>query len=426
MLRIIQRFLKSPVFIFAAALGLRAAFALHQASLISREVLASVPFQNEAGNVAYALAHGQGFCCLFRQPSGPTAWLAPVYPLLLAAVFKLFGSFTLASFVAAVSLNCFFSASVVFPLFYAAQRIAGPVVAVTAAWLWAFFPSGIVLPFEWIWDTSLSALLGISLLWATLCLAERPRPRNFALYGILWGFALQTNPVLATLLPFFLVWLCRPRPDLARVQARMALLVLALAATVCLPWTLRNAVQFHRFIPLRSDLPFELWLGNNPIYDPDSREVNRITRFEQVHLYNRLGESEFLRQKSQAVAAFFRDHSGLALQLAAGRAVATWLGTSSPLEDFRRADSLFLRVVLFSQVLILAGTLAGLFLVAAGFREYALLLAPYPLVFPIIYYFTQASLRYRHPCDPVLALLMALAIGWLVQAVRQRFLLTSA
>ena len=53
-----------------------------------------------------------------------------------------------------------------------------------------------MIPFEWIWDTSLSALLAATLLWATLELADSDRVRDWCGYGLLWGFTLMTNPSL--------------------------------------------------------------------------------------------------------------------------------------------------------------------------------------------------------------------------------------
>ena len=99
------------------------------------------------------------------------------------------------------------------------------------------------------------------------------------------------------------------------------LLTLALIISICLPWTIRNAVQFHRLIPLRSNFPFELWIGNNEIYDDHSREVNRITRYEQVHRYQELGETAYLAEKGQKAMSFIREHPSLTLRLA-GRRVA--------------------------------------------------------------------------------------------------------
>ncbi len=168
----ILRILSSLTFICLIAFACRVAFLVHDNSSIPNEVLATVPFQNEAGNIAQALTQGQGFCCVFRQPTGPTAWLTPVYPLILAGIFKLFGVFTVRSYYAAALLNCIFSSLTCVPLFFRRKRIGGMFTAALAAWIWALFPSGIIMPSEWIWETSLSALFAAILLWATLCVAD--------------------------------------------------------------------------------------------------------------------------------------------------------------------------------------------------------------------------------------------------------------
>src|SRR5579863_10415616 len=156
------------VLIVLVALAVRVAFAWHQARQISPQVLSIVPFQTETGHIAYSIATGKGFSSPFQRDTGPTAWLAPVYPYLLAGIFKLFGIYTLHSFFAALSLNILFSAATCVPVYYSGKRIAGLGVASAAACLWALFPNAIIIPFEWIWDTSLSALLVATLLWATL------------------------------------------------------------------------------------------------------------------------------------------------------------------------------------------------------------------------------------------------------------------
>ena len=53
-----------------------------------------LPFGQEMGRIARALATGYGFSDPFRGHTGPTAWVGPLFPLLLGGVFKLFGVFT--------------------------------------------------------------------------------------------------------------------------------------------------------------------------------------------------------------------------------------------------------------------------------------------------------------------------------------------
>lgn len=401
---------KSPWMIVVVALALRVAYVVYMAHLIPARVLAAVPFQNEVGNVAAAIAQGNGFCCLFRQPTGPTAWLSPVYPLLVAVIFKCFGTFTLKSFYAAVLLNCVSSALATFPLFYAGKRIAGSATAVVAGWLWAIFPAGIMLPFEWIWDTSLSVLLAAALLWETVKLKDCSRWWDYGWYGLLWGISLLTNPALGTVLPFLVGWLIYQKRGNRSQQIRLACVTLGAALLVCVPWTIRNAVQFHRLIPLRSNFPYEFWSGNNEIFDERSREVNRITRYEQVHLYAELGENEFLQEKMHKALEFVRKHPGLYVHLLAQRIVATWLGTASPIEDFQRTDLLLVRFLLGWNAFALVGTIVGMVRLYGERPAYFLPVAAYPLFFPLTFYIAHTTLRHRHPCDPILALLIAIAL----------------
>jgi 4-amino-4-deoxy-L-arabinose transferase-like glycosyltransferase len=406
-----SRVLTSIILITLIAFSLRMMFLVHEARLAPSEALAVVPFQNEAGNIAFSLSQGNGFCCLFRESTGPTAWLAPVYPLLLATIFKIFGAFTVRAFYAAAVLNCIFSGLVCIPLFYLAKRIAGLFPAAIAAWVWALLPSGIIIPFEWVWDTSLSALLAVTILWATLRLAESSRLADAAWYGLLWGFSLLTNPALGSAFPFLLGWMAIRQYRTRTLHLAVPILSLAMAVVCCIPWIIHNYIKFQRIIPLRSNFSFELWLGNNEIFDEHSSGINRITRFEEVHRYNQLGESAFLDEKSQQARSFIQQHPALFLKLTSRRIIATWLGTENPLHDFLHADSFFVRYIFLCNALLLLGLLVGSFRLAINRSPFLFPLVVFPLIFPLVYYVTHTSLRYRHPLDPVMALFVALAIG---------------
>src|ERR1700739_3562515 len=173
--------------IFLVALGARLGFTWQQERKFPHDVLAVAMFSQETGSIAQALATGKGFSSPFGKDTGPTAWLTPVYPLLVAGIFRVFGIVTRASFFAVVFLNALFSSSVCLAIFHAGKRVAGQSVATGAAWLWAIFPNAVIVPFEWVWDTSLSALLAAVILWATLKLSESARLRDWCAYGLLWG-----------------------------------------------------------------------------------------------------------------------------------------------------------------------------------------------------------------------------------------------
>jgi hypothetical protein len=406
--------------IFFAAVGLRLAYAWEQQRQIPAEVLL-LRFHQETGNIAYSLAMGKGFSSPFGRDTGATAWVAPVYPLLIAGMFRIFGVETIRAFFAAVSMNILFSAATCLPIFYAGKRIAGQeradtaATAVAAAWFWALLPNAVIFPFEWIWDTSLTALLAATLLWATLELAESPRMRNWCAYGLLWAFALLTNPSLGSVLPFLLGWAAY-RAAKRGAGWRAPALAAAIVVLCCAPWTIRNYRAFHRFIPLRSNLGVELYVGNNENYGPHPPVWPfNITREREIFRFYRVGESAFMQEEMGKALRFMAANPGIELRLTWDRVVAFWLGTSAPFSDFVSADSLLLRAVSICSFLLLLGTVAGLALLYLAANEFFFPLASFVLFFPLVYYLAHASLRFRHPLDPILVLLSAIALGKLLR-----------
>jgi len=418
----------------AVAFAARVAFAWDQEQKIPRDALAVVPFAQETGNIAYALANGQGFSSPFHSNTGPTAWLQPVYPFLLSLIFRIFGSFNIPALNAAILLNTICSTLACIPIFYIGKRLGGTPLAAVSAWLWAIFPAAIMLPFEWIWETSLSALLAALLLWTTLLVADSAKFRDWSAYGALWGFALLTNAALGSLLLPFLPWAAyraatnrqrspqaetpqTPRHEIspsnprARHAWQRPALTLAVAILCCLPWTARNYLQFHRFIPLRSNFSFELWSGNNNIFDPHTgNAMARITLYGEVRQYTQLGETAFMQDKWRKATLFIRTHPLLELKLLLARVISTWFGTQRPVADFLRTDFWLERTIFIVNALVFLGTLTGIIVLYRRRSPYAFPLAAAPVIFPIVYYITHTSLRYRHPLDPILLLLTAVAL----------------
>src|SRR5580704_15279316 len=99
----------SLLLILIVAFGARLSFAWDQARKIPAAALATAPFEQETGSIAQSIATGKGFSNPFGRETGPTAWLTPVYPLLVVVAFKLFGVFTVRSFLFLVLLNILFS-----------------------------------------------------------------------------------------------------------------------------------------------------------------------------------------------------------------------------------------------------------------------------------------------------------------------------
>jgi hypothetical protein len=88
-----------------------------------------------------------------------------------------------------------------------------------------------------------------------------------------------------------------------------------------------------------------------------------------------------------------------------------WMGVPDPWKTFQAAESGLIRLILVGNLVSSVGALAGLVVLFARRSVYAIPLAAYPVLFPILYYVTHTSLRYRHPIDAVLLLLTAVAAG---------------
>ena len=121
--------------IVLVALLLRVGFAWDYVGQNSRQALAVLPFLQESGNIAASLASGHGFSSPFRIETGPTAWMPPAYPWLLAGIFRVFGVRTYGSFLAAVALNILCSAFTCVPDLFHRQTDGGIALAAVAAWL---------------------------------------------------------------------------------------------------------------------------------------------------------------------------------------------------------------------------------------------------------------------------------------------------
>lgn len=389
------------------ALTLRAGFAWNYVHRNPRRAVAVIPFLFEPGNIAASVAEGKGFGSPLRVDTGATAWMTPVYPLLLASVFRVFGLYTFPAFVAAVALNILFSMLTTVPLFFAARRVGGLFTATLAGGLWAIFPNAILLPFESLWDVSLAALLAATLLWATLALEGSPRARDWCAYALLWGVALMTSAILVVALPFLLGWLAWRSYSWKRPALALGIVILC-----CLPWTLRNWLVLGSFVPLRSVMGLSLWIGNNDQAENGwPGRLHPITNPEERGKYVQMGEIAYMREKRREALRFMLSHPAEEARLSAGRFVAFWSGgTPAPIRDFLRTPSLSFRFIVLFNLLAGAGALAGMVLLWRRHNLYVFPAAVFPVILPIAYYLTLASARYRLPVDPAVLLLAAAAL----------------
>jgi 4-amino-4-deoxy-L-arabinose transferase-like glycosyltransferase len=408
----IRAVLASPAFIVLVAFVFRLGLIYFKQVGAPLPRADQTPFGYETGRVAASFAAGKGFSSPLGVESGPTAWFTPIYPLLVALVLKLFGTFTYASALVCVSMNSLFSALTCWPIFLIARRLFGRGVAVGSAWLWVFLPSAAAFPIDWIWETSLAALMLALIVLATFHVTATRGPWPWFGYGLLWALGVLTSPALVSLLPFLLVWAALRGCSDSRARLKLAAVCSLGFALAMTPWVVRNYFAFGKFIPLRSNFGLELWLGNNEqVPDSWTPDLHPNDNAEERAKYVRMGEIAYMAEKQHLALQFIKTHPADFARFVYHRFMNNWTGLWDPIADILPHVSWDVGALLVGNSLFSVLAFAGILLASRARSEGTFPLACTLLVFPIIYYVTHTSLRYRHPIDPMMDLLAVYAVA---------------
>ena len=369
-------------------------------------------FGYEIGSIAHSIATGHGFGSPFGPITGPTAWIAPLYPYLCAAVFKVFGVFSPASAFVILFLNSAFAALTCIPLYKIGERMMGPIAGLWAGWAWAIVPYFWLWPTSEVWETSLVTLLLACLVLMTLELADTANMKNginWLMLGLLWGIALLTNPVLLTFLPVSFLWLAHRLWQEKAPILRSATLALVTCALVVTPWLVRNRVVFGQFVFIRSNFGFEFHLGNYHFsngfgWAGKHPSANKEERDEYV----RMGEITYVASRRDEAIAFVRQYPREFLELTAKRLYAFWSGG---MIDYGGGPLLPWLYGPFSLL-----TLFGWLLAARDKIKGQGLLLGLLLLYPLPFYIAFPQARNRHAIEPEM---LALSVYFVIVLLRR-------
>ena len=408
----IAHLLESPALAVIAAFSLRISLLW----LIHRDRDAHeflfFPTSHETWNVAWSMALGNGFSSPLTGMHGPTAWVAPAYPWLIALALKVSHLDSYAAMVLCLFLNCLMSALTCWPIYGIGKKIGSHEIGLASSWMWVFLPTAVMFPLEWLWDPSFSGFLLALLIYCALDLPARTSILPSAGYGLLWGIAVLMNPATAILFPFLLPWFAWRRGRNQLPWWPQVMTTTLLFAICLIPWTARNYAAFGKLIPIKDNFGLEFWLGNNPAvtrnWSPGSHPVGNPPEMQRLV---QLGESSHMQTKQQEAVEFIKTHPRVFFKSMLDRFVDTWTGLGDVPSDrwvgALRAGTAYIWITstlsLFS--------LAGLYLTwrSSGWDAMPIWIAP--ILFPMTYYLTHSILRYRHPIDPVLTVLAVCTIA---------------
>jgi len=193
-----------------------------------------------------------------KRPLNPFAkgiiFYPPGYPYFVAVFYRILGSLEAVKWAQALV-----GASLVPAVGLLGARTFSPRVGVLAAAVTALYPELIWFSVHFWSETLFMACL----LWAlerALASDEVGRIGPAIAGGLLCGLAALTRETALPVAPLAALWLAWPG-RVAAARARGAAFLLAAVLTV-VPWTARNWVVFHAFVPVSTFGPLNLWQGN--------------------------------------------------------------------------------------------------------------------------------------------------------------------
>jgi hypothetical protein len=206
---------------------------------------------------------------------------------------------------------------------------------------------------------------------------------------------------LVLFLPFAGIWILTGRGRALPRALAGATLSAVIFLAILAPWMVRNAHVFHHFVPMRANFGAELYLGNGPgatglLMEYDHPQKNP----PQFRLYAAMGEYRYAQMRGELAKQTIRADRWLFVRNTLKRLYFFWFSVPSASGN---AASRFFRSLNFG-FLSMAGLL-GL-LLALRRRVYGAWLFAYAfLTLPAMYYFVTVHARFRHPLEPLIALL---------------------
>jgi hypothetical protein len=345
-------------------------------------------------------------------PTGPTAHVGPIYPMLIGYVYRALGEGETGE-TAKQILGCVISSGRSFLVVLLAVALGlGEGTALWAGLISALYIGAFETELKGDWEGPLAAdALILLILWGYRRVWQRKAgvPES-VLYGAGWGLALLIAPSLAVIgvglavLAFFAT-----RPAAWRTMA-MTLLCAATGCGLALsPWIIRNHRELGGFVWGRDNFGLELSVSNGPRASwTDSRNAERM---HMMHPSRSLPAAEKLL--AQGEIAFNRDRKQEAME---------WIRQNP--REFAKLTMLHTVHFWFPpgrnlpHGLILGGftllAFAGLWCLWRQSAAAGAIVTVLWIVYPLIYYVIQWSSRYRQPLEWSFALCAGAAVSTIV------------
>jgi hypothetical protein len=214
-----------------------------------------------------------------------------------------------------------------------------------------------------------------------------------------------TNTSLVTFLPASGLWAWYRRSKIGKRSLAGVALAAAFFVAAIAPWLVRNYESFGKFIFIRSNFGAELRLGNGPGADGTWMSYLHPTQNAlAMKQYEQMGEIAYVAERKRQAMEFIRADYPRFAWISFKRFVYYWGGRPRSSEMSALVDN---SAFLASSILAFWGLGRALRKRQPGAWLFFWLI----LCYPAIYYFVYPHSRYRHPIEPMMAILIAYVIS---------------
>lgn len=369
---------------------------------------------------------------VFGPNTGPSAHVAPLYPVCLAVVFRATGTERGGSALPQFLWSILGTALGIALLPFFAQRAGLSLPAgYAAALVMALSPFNFWTESYGAWEAPYCVpfILALCLAFIALHDCRWQSWTRTCLTGLLLGVGMLLSP--AVLAGVVLMWLGELLVAAAKPRRLIASgVVITTLCLACLsPWMWRNYRALGGFVPVRSNFGLELWVGNNPwangksfgttVSDPNHllMRIHPFANDAERKRLKELGELAYMREKEAMALQWIEQHPREFIGLCFRRLQIFWFPPEDmwdPCTGWRR-----LRPWFFS--LVSVGAIAGLLRLFWIRHPYRWLLFG-SLVGPTLaYLITHVDMRYRYPIIGLSVLLGCDCVVQLGSAAAARF-----
>ncbi|MGO9993186.1 MAG: hypothetical protein ACLPTF_11835 [Steroidobacteraceae bacterium] len=355
-------------------------------------------------DLANSILHKHAYA---TQSGNPTAWWPPGYPILLSAAYAV-----LDRPMAAKILNVVCLTLAVFAAALLARRqnhngmLISPYIALCYPIL--FYTASCLYP------QSVGCLLLIVVV--GLISSESLTRAGSVLAGILYGALCLTIPAFLMLLPLCAAFIViSGRNDSKRSLIKACIFAVG-TVIVLVPWTARNFVQFHAFVPVSTNSGFNLVLGNSALTRPERTPDFTLLCPEAS---NPSGEVDFDHRLTRCATTWMRNNPMQAAELYAGKVLNyfNYRNTFQTKTETSKWANWIMFAGYYPLLLLAIARLAFVRRYPLNRTEILCYLLYFGNAFASALFFTR--LRFRIPFDLLLIVIDAAFLAWLVDSLRR-------